>query len=97
MSGQLFMWAFGWVVTVFDAGFAWVHRQTFSQWEMNPVADSLTERWGIGAVLAFRLFTVAWACVIIRLARHRLRSLATRFVFAVHVALLLVYGQLLIP
>jgi hypothetical protein len=96
MSVQLVMWAFVWGMTVFDTGFAWAYRQTFNQWEMNPIAAALAAHWGLAAALSFRLVTVAGGCLVICLARRHVRWTATTLVFAVHFALLVVYSRILI-
>jgi hypothetical protein len=96
MSVQLVMWVFVWVMTAFDTGFAWAYRQTFNQWEMNPIATSVAAHWGFHAALCFRILTVGGGCLVICLARRRVRWFATSFVFAVHLGLLLVYSQLLL-
>jgi len=37
MNSRLLLWAFVAAVTVLDVGFAWAHRHTFTEWEMNLV------------------------------------------------------------
>ena len=91
MFDYLLAWTFVWMVTAFDAAFAWVNRQTFSEWEMNPVAVAMNEWGGMQSVVGFRLLTVACCCLVITLAKKRFRNTATGVVTLVHVGLLAVY------
>ncbi len=84
-------WVFVGLVTLLDTGFAWVYAQSFSEWEMNPLAVVLARWAGIHGVLGFRLFSVACCFLVIGLARKQIRTLATSFITLVHAGLLMVY------
>jgi hypothetical protein len=86
------VWLFIFAVTVLDAGFAWVHRDSMTSWEMNPVMSLLAGAWGPAAAIALRLLTVAFGVVVVSLARTVCRSIATGFIGSMHVALLMVYA-----
>jgi hypothetical protein len=86
-------WMFIFAVAVFDAGFAWVHRDSMASWELNPVMRHLAGAWGPSAAIALRLFTVAFAVVVVSRARTIWRIGATGFIGSMHIALLMVYVE----
>ena len=91
MRDYFLPWTFVWVVTVFDAAFAWVNRRTFEHWEMNPIAVALSQWGGMPCVVGFRLLTVACCCVAVTLASKQFRDTATGVVTLVHLGLVGVY------
>ena len=70
-----------------DSMFAFAHRASFQDWELNPIAKIL----GVYLAVAFRLFTVGFGYLVIKEAKEPLRSIVTGFILLIHVVLLLVY------
>lgn len=87
----LILWVFVTAVAIFDVGFAWVHRHSFAEWELNPIAIHLASLLGLPAVLGLRLLSLGFGAAIISLAGRSLRNLGTVVVFGTHLALLGVY------
>lgn len=86
-------WIFIVAVAVLDAGFAWVHRDSMTFWELNPVMRHLAGVGGPAAAIALRLLTVVFGVVVVSLARTGWRVVATGCVGGMHVALLMVYAE----
>jgi len=86
-------WMFIFAVAALDAGFAWVHRDSMTSWELNPVMRHLVGACGPGTAVALRLLTVTFGVVVVSLARTGWRVVATGCVGGMHVALLMVYAE----
>ena len=56
------LWGFIWAVTLFDAGFAYYHRASFAEWELNPIAVHL----GLYGAIFLRLGGICFAGVVAR-------------------------------
>jgi hypothetical protein len=85
------LWIFVCAVTCFDVVFALTHAATFDSWELNPAMRWVAAEFGIATAAAFRISSVVFALLIIREAQPMLRRQASRVIFAVHLALMLVY------
>ena len=75
------------LVSFVDSLFAIIHRDTFQEWELNPLARII----GVYFAVLFRIITVLFGYFVIKEAKEPLRSLATSVVLLIHAALLLVY------
>ena len=87
------VWLFIFAVAVLDAGFAWVHRDSMTSWEMNPAMRLLAGACGPAAAIVLRLLTVTFGVVVVSLAHTVWRSIATGCIGSMHVALLMVYAE----
>ena len=65
-------WVFVFAVAAYDAAFAWCHRETFLEWELNPAARWAANNFGLPAVFTFKFAglvlaaTVAAICMVKR-------------------------------
>ena len=59
---------FMWVVTLFDAGFAFYHGWSFPEWELNPIAVHL----GLYGAILLRLGGSFFAGVMAHLVKSKL-------------------------
>jgi hypothetical protein len=92
-------WVFIILVAIYDSGFAWVHREQFLFWELNPFARWIASLFGLGVVLLLKSVAVAFGAGVAAYCHqrhHRLEGPYTLFVSGVHLALSLHYliGQL---
>jgi hypothetical protein len=78
------------LVAAYDGYFAWIYRNVFQSWEVNPFARGLAEVGGVPAVLTLKamsfLFAMAVA-VYCRSRRHRLETPYTLVVGGAHLML----------
>jgi hypothetical protein len=84
------VWAFILAVTAYDLYFAWSYRRVFEDWELNPLAYYLGQRYGIGAALGFRLLVIIFGAGLAAYCHHTHQRLAVRytlFVGGVHLVL----------
>lgn len=90
-------WTLVWIIAIIDVTFAYLCRQTFCEWEMNPVAVLVCRNIGIWGVIVFR-FVILGAvttifCVAVRSKKCRpafTYTLLAVWVFG-HFALLVYY------
>ena len=79
------MFTFSWIViglvTLFDVGFALAHKESFSQWELNPLARSM----GIYGASAYRIVSVLLAARVI--SKSQWKWGATIAVLLIHLGL----------
>jgi hypothetical protein len=89
-------WGFVFAVAAYDVYFAWEHRDTFMEWELNPAARWGSEHFGLPAVFTFKFaglilaaFVAAWC-----LSRRRRSGLYMTLITAsAHAILLFLYAS----
>jgi hypothetical protein len=80
-------WVFVVAVALFDCGFAWCYRDTFSQWETNPLMMSFDPL----VAIAFRAGSVVFALGVIPFTTRGFRMVATCIILAASLYLAGVY------
>lgn len=81
-------WLFSLSVAILDVAFAFHHKETFPQWEANPVAAYM----GFWPAVAVRVATMAAALSLYFALPPRPGRTLTWAVFVVHLFLLVYYG-----
>jgi hypothetical protein len=87
-------WLFVFLVAGYDVYFAWVNREGFHVWEMNPLARWAAELCGLGVVFGIKAALVVFAALVAAYCyrcRHRLLTPYTAFVSGVHLCLSIQY------
>ena len=96
MNWKWFVLAWGFVfgVAAYDTCFAWQHRASFSQWELNPAACWANEQFGLSAVFIYKfaaLFLAVSVASYCQMRGRRSGSAMTLLLAAAHGVLVVMY------
>ncbi len=85
------LWAFIWIVTVIDVGWFLSREGHPSDWEANPVVRVAIERFGVAAVVGYRLLMVFLCWILAMLSHTKVTKACSIFLGLVNAALLSIY------
>lgn len=85
------LWAFIFLVTLYDIAWFIKYRNVLEDWESNPFVLYLVELGGLTLAIAFRSLSITFIFVLMRYCSIRAKIWATSFASVAHIYLVFIY------